>query len=316
MSITNYSIATKPVALLLATAALFAGLACDERNPGAQEYLQVTASEPLVLRAGPSATTAAVEELAPDRLLTAEGEASKETATGLVWLPVETLQGKAGFVVQAGVETVRESARAFFEVPNEHAPVQACGDDDGCRAELEARAIAASGNRVRRAAGALIIRTGKGELRLTDHEQGIDANTYHALLVFADDWLLVEARHLDGEDYLLVHLPTGRRLRLWDLPVPGDEGQRLVVAAAAVAGRPNGVQIVRLSAAGPLLEFERELDWFPAEPRWDGADVEIARYRNVFPPDQIDGEMTRNIARLKLTESGWEFVGSDGAAAP
>ncbi|HEX2095340.1 MAG TPA: hypothetical protein VHG28_23290, partial [Longimicrobiaceae bacterium] len=142
-------------------------------------------------------------------------------------------------------------------------PYEACGsreDAEVCAAEVERAALARSGGRARRSGGRLEIAAAGGRVipLANDTTEGERYVRYRYREYLEEiGYHLVEVGFYEGGGFVLVSAATGDETHLHGSPVVSPDRARFVaVSVDLVAGYdPNGIQVWRLTGAGPRLEW-------------------------------------------------------------
>lgn len=170
----------------------------------------------------------------------------------------------------------------------------------------EARALDATGGRVVRDGCTLRFRTPRGEHTLTSN---LTENAEHVGYLYRGalphDYDLVEIRHYERREYLLIDKTGLHRTYLVGEPVVSPDRRRVVATSFdLVAGiHPNELQIWRLEDQfSAWLEISIGSDeWGPSGAIW--IDTTTIEFTQNFKPF---GDR-KETARLRLTSSGWLF---------
>jgi hypothetical protein len=142
--------------------------------------------------------------------------------------------------------------------------------------QREAAALAGLGGRARRDSTGLHLSVSNGEevvLRdQTDDSESGDDYVRHFLAAWRPELNAYEVAvgYYEGGATLLVDGRTGHRTKIWASPLVSPDRGRLVAASKDLeaAFDPNGLQIWRTDGDTLSLEWQQELEWGPAEPRW------------------------------------------------
>lgn len=106
---------------------------------------------------------------------------------------------------------------------------------------------------------------------------------YWGALPKAHQWV-VTLSFYEGRAVLLVDQRTGRRTNLWGRPAVSPDGRYLLSVNNDYAYDPNGLQLFRLSGAGPRLLGERILTyWAPVQARWSGPRTLLLEQEHQLP---------------------------------
>jgi hypothetical protein len=84
---------------------------------------------------------------------------------------------------------------------------------------------------------------------------------------------LVHVWGYEGTEFILIDAKTGRKTRLFGLPVPSPSGGRVACSPVHLAVDMQRVEVWRRAGDGFVQEWAKDLDWAPAPPSWSGEDA-------------------------------------------
>jgi len=121
---------------------------------------------------------------------------------------------------------------------------------------------------------ALRVRSGAAVKLQDNREPGVEGVSFSYLKSLPEiGFHLVHVQYYEGTAYLLIGMRSGNRQLIQEVPIISPDRARFATVSAAESYNPNGIQIWRLVAGQPKLEWSYAAEgWRPAEPSWLGSE--------------------------------------------
>ena len=166
----------------------------------------------------------------------------------------------------------------------------------------------------------ITLTTGK-PIVFVDGEKGDTESKWYSYLdhLRAIRYHLIHEQHYEGDSFLLVHAGSGAQCHIEGVPVISPDRARFITASTDRAYGFNGVQIWRVTQAGPVLEWSFDPGaWSPRAPRWvNSTEVRVKKdilppsVSGVFPPLQLTPPVPGE-AVIRLSPDGWKIIDGSG----
>ncbi|GBR74732.1 hypothetical protein NO1_1859 [Candidatus Termititenax aidoneus] len=108
---------------------------------------------------------------------------------------------------------------------------------------------------------------------------------------------LIREDWYEGNQYILINNETGATQDIWNIPHISPQKNRLaIVNKDMIAGyTANGIQIFEIVSGNYIKQFERQLEWGAADPRWQNNDtLSVDKYvfniKNEKYPEKLIGQ--------------------------
>ncbi len=190
------------------------------------------------------------------------------------WLTVKTMNGLKGYVFGAGIEPALpqenpdDTFRQFFpDCPG------SAENSSECASIMEKKLIAENPKLFIRSKDTLELRLSRGK-KAVYRDNKVNSEAYAASFLsgyYQDLKLaLVLLQGYESLNFELVHMETGRKIRLSGRPVFSPDSSRFTAVSMDLeAGYiDNRIEIVRVASGSFINELSKDLSWGPSSAQW------------------------------------------------